>query len=198
MLGVLPDHREQGVASRLKWSQREAALARGVEVVTWAFDPLQAPGADLSLGRLGAVADEFVEDMYGNAGPASASRMPTDRLLARWELKAPRVTELLTRGEHPRGGPPPQLPRINEVEWSAGWPVSSDPNLDLAEPRLLLEIPPDWDTLCQAAPRMAQDWQAKARAALQGYLGRGYVASGFAASEEEGRRRPLYVLEKPA
>jgi predicted GNAT superfamily acetyltransferase len=90
----------------------------------------------------------------------------------------------------------PPYARINEVKWQAGWPVSSAPILDLGDDELLLEIPPDWDVLCQAAPRMAEDWHAKVRQSLQGYLGRGYIAADFAPTEERGRRRPLYVLRK--
>jgi predicted GNAT superfamily acetyltransferase len=66
----------------------------------------------------------------------------------------------------------------------------------LSDPELLLEIPPDWDVLGQAAPLVAQDWHGKVRRALQAYLGRGYVAADFVPSEERGRRRPLYLLRK--
>ena len=92
--------------------------------------------------------------------------------------------------------PAPVLPRINDVKWQAGWPVSSDPRLDLEAPELLLEIPPEWDVLCQAAPRVAAGWQERVRRAFQAYLGRGYVVADFAPTEEAGRRRPVYVLKR--
>ena len=92
--------------------------------------------------------------------------------------------------------PAPALPRVNEVKWQAGWPVSSDPRLELEAPELLLEIPPEWDILCRAAPRVAEVWQARVRQAFQAYLGRGYVAADFAPAQEGGRRRPLYVLRR--
>jgi predicted GNAT superfamily acetyltransferase len=122
--------------------------------------------------------------------------MPTDRLIVRWDLNAARVRELVSDGDPPRTVPTPAAPRINDVKWQAGWPVSSEPRMDLDQPELILEIPPEWDVLCQAAPRMAADWQSKVGRALQGYLGRGYVAADFAPTEEGGRRRPLYLLRK--
>jgi predicted GNAT superfamily acetyltransferase len=64
----------------------------------------------------------------------------------------------------------------------------------LQDPELLLEIPPDWDVLCQAAPLVAQDWHGKVRRGLQAYFGRGSGAADFVPSEERGRRRPLYLL----
>jgi predicted GNAT superfamily acetyltransferase len=90
----------------------------------------------------------------------------------------------------------PDRPHINEVKWQAGWPVSSEPDLGLGGDELLLEIPPEWDVLSRAAPRLAQDWHGKVRRALGHYLSRGYIAADFAPTEERGRRRPLYVLRR--
>ena len=122
--------------------------------------------------------------------------MPTDRLLVHWELNAPRVKDRLREGEPPRSEPEPPFPRINDVKWQAGWPVSSDPRLDLQATELLLEIPPDWDVLAKAAPRVAEDWHGKVRTAFTEYFGRGYVAADLSPTEEKGRRRPLYVLRR--
>src|SRR5262245_56846391 len=65
MVGVLPDLQGQGLGARLKWAQREAALARGLKIITWTFDPFQARNANLALHRLGAVATEFLPNFYG-------------------------------------------------------------------------------------------------------------------------------------
>jgi chorismate synthase len=195
MLAVLPEYQRQGLGARLKWAQRDEALARGVDHLTWTFDPMQARNASLNLRRLGAVAPEFVEDFYGITTSTLHHGLPTDRLVVRWDLNAERVRRLRD-GEPPRLAPMPAVPRINDIKWQAGWPVSSDPRLDLDAPELLLEIPPDWDVLSSAAPRVAADWHGKVRAALQCYLGRGYVAADFAPTEDAGRRRPLYILRK--
>jgi chorismate synthase len=196
MLAVLPERQAQGVGVRLKWAQRDAALARGLTLITWTYDPMQARNASLNLRRLGAVATEFVPDFYGITTSSLHHGLPTDRLLVRWELDSARVSERAAQGEPPRTVPAPDHPRVNDVKWQAGWPVSSEPRLDLDADELLLEIPPDWDVLCSAAPRVAQDWHGKARRAFEAYIGRGYAAADFAPTEEGGRRRPLYVLRK--
>lgn len=196
MLAVLPKHQKRGVGARLKWAQREDALARGVDLISWTFDPLQARNANLNLRRLGARATEFLENLYGITSSSLHHGLPTDRLLVRWELRAPAVVERAAAGEPPATVAPPALPRINDVKWQAGWAVSSEPRLALEDPALLLEIPPDFDVLHGSAPRVAQDWHAKVGRALRAYLGRGYVASDFAPTEEAGRRRPCYVLSK--
>jgi predicted GNAT superfamily acetyltransferase len=196
MVAVLPEYQQRGVGLRLKWAQREEALSRGIGLLTWTFDPLQARNANLNLRRLGASATEFLENLYGVTTSSLHHGLPTDRLLVRWELASPRVQALTAQGEPSRTVSPPSAPRINEVKWQAGWPVSSDPRLDLETPELLLEIPPEWDILCRAAPRVAEVWQTKVRQAFQGYFSRGYVAADFAPTQEGGRRRPLYVLRR--
>src|SRR5919109_3276797 len=41
MLGVAPGARERGIGVRLKLAQRERALAQGIDLIEWTFDPLQ-------------------------------------------------------------------------------------------------------------------------------------------------------------
>ncbi|HJS57495.1 MAG TPA: GNAT family N-acetyltransferase, partial [Vicinamibacteria bacterium] len=65
MLAVLPEHQKLGLGVRLKWAQRQEALERGLTLITWTFDALQARNANLNLRRLGAEAAEFVENLYG-------------------------------------------------------------------------------------------------------------------------------------
>jgi len=196
MLAVLPEWQKHGVGARLKWAQREEALRRGLGLVTWTFDPLQARNAHLNLRRLGASSSEFLQDFYGITSSSIHHGLPTDRLVARWELDSGRVKALAAGGDLPATVAAPILPRVNDVKWQAGWAVSSEPRLDLDAPELLLEIPPEWDVLCSAAPRVAEDWHRKVRRAFEAYLGRGYAAADFAPTEEGGRRRPLYVLRR--
>jgi chorismate synthase len=196
MLAVVPEYQKRGVGVALKWAQRDDALERGIGLITWTYDPMQGRNAHLNLRRLGATAPEFFEDFYGVTTSTLHHGMPTDRLLVHWELRSPRVQERRQQGEPPRTEPAPPFPRVNDVQWQAGWPVSSAPRLELEAPELLLEIPPDWDVLAKAAPRVAEDWHGKVRHAFRYYFGRGYVAADFSPSEEKGRRRPLYILRR--
>jgi predicted GNAT superfamily acetyltransferase len=196
MLAVVPEHQKHGVGVRLKWAQREEALARGLTFITWTYDPMQAGNASLNLRRLGAMAAEFLPNFYGITSAALHHGLPTDRLLVRWDLQSPRVLERLGGVEPAATTVVPSLPRINDVKWQGGWPISSEPRLEMDEPELLLEIPPDWDVLSRSGPRVAEDWQAKVRRALQSYLSRGFVAADFAPTEDGGRRRPYYVLRR--
>ncbi len=196
LLAVLSRHRRQGLGLRLKWAQRRAALARGVSLVTWTFDPLQARNASLNLRRLGGVAAVFLPNLYGTTSSPLHHQLPTDRLEIRWELKTTRVETLARDGAPPGDEPAPSIPRINDVAWRPGAPVSSAPRLGLDAPRLLLEIPVDWDSLCGDSPQLATQWQGTVREALATYLGRGYEATDFALTGAGDRRRALYVLSQ--
>jgi predicted GNAT superfamily acetyltransferase len=197
MVAVLPEHQKRGLGARLKWAQRDEALRRGTSLITWTYDPLQARNAHLNLRRLGALGVAFLENFYGITTSSLHHGLPTDRLLVHWNLNDERVARLVREGEPPRTTTAPASPRVNEVKWQAGWPVTSPARLDLAAPELLIEIPPDWNVLCQAAPRVAEGWHAAVRTAFVAYFAAGYRAVDFIPTEEGGRRRPLYVLRKP-
>ena len=196
MLAVVPEYQQRGVGLRLKWAQREDTLVGGLGLITWTYDPLQARNAHLNLRRLGGEAIEFLENFYGITTSSLHHGLPTDRLLVRWMLDSERVRRLAAEGPGPATVSMPSSPRINDVRWQAGWPVSSEPRLEMDDPELLLEIPPEWDVICQKSPWVAGDWQGKVSRAFQAYFGRGYVAADFAPTEEGGRRRPFYVLRK--
>jgi len=140
MLAVLPAWRGRGLGLRLKWAQRERALARGLALVTWTFDPMRAANARLNLRHLGAVARDYLPDLYGRTSSALHQGLPTDRLLARWELASPRVRGLAAGLAAPR--PPLDAPRLNDVRVHDGLPVSSAPRLEPTARRVQLELPP--------------------------------------------------------
>jgi len=100
MAAVLPDFRDLGVGRRLKLAQREDALARGIPLVEWTFDPLQSRNAYLNICRLGGVARRYLTDVYGSTSSPLHAGLPTDRLVAEWHLESERVISLL-RGRKP-------------------------------------------------------------------------------------------------
>lgn len=193
MLGVRSDARGHGLGLRLKWAQRDAALRRGLGLVTWTFDPMRAPNARLNLRHLGAEARELLPDFYGATTSPLHQGLPTDRLLARWELASPAV---VARAAGRPPAPPSGAPLAFEVSWHHGQPVPQPLRPDLDDPRLLVEVPADWDAVCRTDGALAATWQAAVRAAFTTYLGRGYAAVDLQVDGEGQRRRARYVLEK--
>lgn len=101
MLAVRKDHRNSGLGRRLKLLQREDALARGIELIEWTFDPLEIKNAYLNVERLGALARRYTINQYGITSSPLQGGLPSDRLIAEWWLKSKRVETLLATGKNP-------------------------------------------------------------------------------------------------
>ncbi|HBY61386.1 MAG TPA: acetyltransferase [Solibacterales bacterium] len=91
MLGVLAEYRNSGVGRSLKLAQREEALARGIELIEWTFDPLEIKNAYFNMERLGAVVRRYVLNQYGATTSHLHGGLPTDRCVAEWYIRSPRV-----------------------------------------------------------------------------------------------------------
>ncbi|MFZ0731050.1 MAG: GNAT family N-acetyltransferase [Candidatus Sulfotelmatobacter sp.] len=101
MLAVRKDHRNSGLGRRLKLMQREDALARGIELIEWTFDPLEIKNAYLNIEKLGAISRRYNINQYGITSSPLQGGLPSDRLIAEWWLKSKRVANLLQNGKNP-------------------------------------------------------------------------------------------------
>ncbi len=95
MLAVQQAYRNRGLGTQLKLEQRRDALSRGIRHMEWTFDPLEIKNAFLNIHRLGAIARAYRVNFYGVSSSRLQSGLPTDRLLAEWELDSPRVQAIL-------------------------------------------------------------------------------------------------------
>ncbi|PZR99775.1 MAG: hypothetical protein DLM69_07050 [Candidatus Chloroheliales bacterium] len=91
MLAVLPEYQEQGIGRALKLAQREAAMAQGLELMSWTFDPLVARNAWFNIVKLGCTVREYVINLYGEMQSATHAGLPTDRFSTEWWLRSARV-----------------------------------------------------------------------------------------------------------
>ena len=141
--------------------------------------------AHLNLVRLGATADEYVPDMYGDSKSPLHAGLGTDRLVVRWALKSPAVCRRaeagagaakLTAGEYlvvPDGahtiswGIEEHVPAVKEVSVMADLPV------------LGVAVPADIDRLKGRSMQIAMEWRAATREVFHHYLEQGYAAAGF-------------------
>lgn len=89
MLGVLAEYRNAGVGRQLKVRQRDDALARGIDLIEWTFDPLEIKNAYFNVERLGAVVRRYLRNQYGASSSPLHGGLPTDRLVAEWWIRTP-------------------------------------------------------------------------------------------------------------
>ena len=112
MLGVLPKYRNTGLGRRMKLKQREFALENGIDLIEWTFDPLEVKNAFFNIERLGTIVRRYVRNQYGTTSSHLHSGLPTDRLVAEWWLRSPRV-EILCLASGPREGTRRESARIS-------------------------------------------------------------------------------------
>jgi len=168
MMAVAAAYQNRGLGARLKWAQRERALAEGRSFITWTWEPLRARNAHFNLNRLGVTVSSYGVNFYGpddySWGEYVAHGIDSDRLFAEWELGSARVAELARGGRPEPFGPPARM----------------------------IEIPPDWSGMLKTDPQGARREQLRVRVEFLSAFDAGLVCAGFERDDE----RPRYLLYK--
>jgi predicted GNAT superfamily acetyltransferase len=200
MLGVAPAARAKRVGLQLKHAQREHAIAAGIDLIEWTFDPLQALNAHVNLARLGVVVEEYQNDMYGPSASPLHFGTPTDRLIAAWRLTAPHVERRvsLSGAALIRDQSVMSAVAVNRSEAKGEWLAPSTARLDLERHRrLIVEIPTDFTEMQSRRPDLAMEWRMIIRSIFQTYLPQRYRVVDFFLSRE-ARRGHYLLAEKTA
>jgi len=180
MLAVLPAWRSRGIGRALKLAQRRLARERGIDKITWTFDPLQAPNAYLNLHRLGTRARRYLVNHYGQMEDDINRGMPTDRLVAEWSV---------------RTDPPPHRAGgqwILPAASAGGVPRPGAVPAHIPEAGGLVAVPSDIAPLRTAHPQLLQQWRAALRSTLQEAFAAGLTAVDF--RRDAGDGVSAYVL----
>jgi predicted GNAT superfamily acetyltransferase len=157
MVAVLPQYQSRGIGRLLKIQQREDALARDIGLIEWTFDPLELRNAYFNVARLGAIIRSYIADMYGSSSSPLHARLPTDRLIAEWQLGSPRVRAC--------------------IEGARAHPTKSA--VSIAVPNKIAEL------RC-TAPARALEIQARVRREFGRLFEERYAVTGFSLTEEAG------------
>jgi len=197
MLGVTAEARDRGLGARLKLAQREAALAMGVDLIEWTYDPLQAMNAHLNFAKLGVVVEDYEENVYGESSSVLHRGTPTDRFVAEWHITLPHVERRIAAIDRPvmRDRSVSDAPVVNASLERDEWLRPGTPRLDHGDRRLLVEIPVGFTEMQASEPDLALDWRLATRAIFQTYLGRGYKVVDFFLARAS--RRGQYLLAAP-
>lgn len=157
MTAVSDGYRDRGIGRRLKLFQREDALARGINLVEWTFDPLVTRNAYFNFMRLGAFARRYVPDAYGITTSPLHGSLPTDRLVAEWHLRSGRVRLALAATHAAAPNPSQHAVRIT--------------------------IPSNIEELRTTHPSGAREVQSEVREQFLEWLNKGYAATAVAPTE---------------
>ncbi len=177
-VGVLPQYQDSGLGYQIKLAQREEALARNINLITWTFDPIQGRNARFNLHKLGAVANTHYRELYGQMRDELNQGLPTDRLRADWWLDSDRVRQRLAQPVADLW--PVDCPVVNPVKIQAdGLPVLSA-TIELPPASCcLVEMPGNIQQLKNRAPHIALQWRLQSRQIFEQAFARGYTAVDF-------------------
>jgi predicted GNAT superfamily acetyltransferase len=201
MVGVLEEWRGRGVGYQLKLAQREHALAQGLELVTWTYDPLESLNAALNIGKLGVVCRTYFRELYGEMEDERNVGLSSDRFEAEWWVASQRVVARVTSG-----GYRPSLDAVLEsgaqllnpaTAGPDGLVLPSPPSLEpMAEETVLVEIPAHLQAIKAADMALAQQWRAQTRQIFERCFAAGYTVTEFVSELQGDLRRSYYVLQR--
>jgi predicted GNAT superfamily acetyltransferase len=198
LTGVVPGYQSRGLGYEMKQLQRKIAQSEGIELIVWAFDPLQSGNAHFNLARLGATASRYIENMYGERTDSLNAGVPTDRLIADWETVDRPAVEIAA----PELAGLPRLIGAGQggIDKVAGDSIAPDPHFagiaSDGQARLLLEIPEDISRLRRESPKLAECWRLAVNEAFRASFAAAYRAVSFVRDESSGSRRLFYVLDR--
>ena len=165
MLAVDEGLRDAGIGYALKLEQRRRALADGVRLVVWTFDPLQSRNAHFNINKLGVVVRRYTENFYGeHHASIFDAGIGSDRVFAEWWVGSERVARALA-GE-----------RVAPPVGGTG-----------------VEIPSDFNAVKRSSLDEALLWRLRTREQFQSCLSRGLAAVGFERDPARGRSRYAFT-----
>lgn len=202
MVGVRPDYRNFHAGYYLKLAQRERALEKGLDEITWTFDPLQSLNAHLNFAKLGVISSRYVVNFYGEETSSPLHQgFGTDRLWVRWLLNSERVAQHVS--PVPSGAQKiahafnaADIIRSALIYNEGSRPMLGDFSGSLSANRCAIEIPGDVNALKEREPRLGIEWREATRSAFMTAIEAGFVVEDFLRIEGEPGARWFYLLKR--
>lgn len=167
MTAVLQEFQSYGIGTKLKWAQRERALADSVKFIKWTYQPVLARNAFFNLEKLGVIIKHYEPNFYGTDYSTSHEQegklgLDSDRIFAEWHLESPKV-KALAKGEK---------------------------YVETAEAKLTIEIPNNWSDLVKNDLPQAINEQNRIKNEFQKAFAEGLICKSFLRDEAH----PRYLL----
>jgi predicted GNAT superfamily acetyltransferase len=175
MTGVIPEFQSKGVGRMLKLKQRTYALKQGYDFICWTYDSMQSLNNWFNLNTLGAVTRKYHVNYYGELEDRVNEGLATDRFLAEWWIKSPRVRKRIRSlfGSSQFD----ELLVANPTKIESGIRVPSGKSSLKQSDTVLVEIPYNYDTLRDVNRRILIKWREQTRELYMRLFKSGYIAT---------------------
>ncbi len=167
MAGILPEYRGQKLGQQIKWAQRDAVLAMGIDRIVWTFDPLETLNGRLNIHKLGTICNTYKRNVYGEGHDGLNWGVPTDRFYVDWHIASDWV-----QAHADESHPSPDFgeltavntPIINPPFKDNGiWRVGSIDAAAFEQERVLTAVPRNYQAVKKANMEWGLDWRLHAR-----------------------------------
>jgi predicted GNAT superfamily acetyltransferase len=204
MLAVLSEYRNFQAGFYLKVVQREYVLAKGLDEITWTFDPLQTLNAHLNFSKLGVVSRRYLVNFYGEATSSPLhTGFGTDRLWVSWLLNSEKVERCISRGPSHRAirmaAASKDAAAILEsalIYSDGGRPFLGAFKDVLSGSRCTIEIPRDVNAIKEREPALGTEWREATRAGFLAAIENGFLVEDFIRIEGFSGPRWFYSLTR--
>ncbi|QOY35210.1 GNAT family N-acetyltransferase [Anaerobacillus isosaccharinicus] len=186
-LGIDPEYRKFGIGEKLKIAQREVALEKGYDLITWTYDPLETVNGYLNLHKLRAVCSSYLENAYGDMDDNLNGGLPTDRFLVEWHIKDPVKKKTISVEAKP--------PVAITTSVQNGYLVPEKNHLDYKETTIVVPVPGNFQELKKYDFTLALLWREMTREVFSHYLQFGWTVTDLR-KDDEIEQQYLYVLHK--
>jgi predicted GNAT superfamily acetyltransferase len=203
MLAVRPEYRNFQAGFRLKLAQRERVLEKGLDEISWTYDPLQSLNAHLNFAKLGVISRRYIVNFYGEATSSPLHQgFGTDRLWVRWLLNTERVMALVSQHPHPSAASnsDSDLDMSSSIRVALVTREGDEPeNADfgrLSGDRCTIEIPYNINALKERDPQAGIAWRNATRKAFLAAIDAGFEVANFLRVGSNTNPRWFYLLTR--
>ncbi|MCM3706603.1 MULTISPECIES: GNAT family N-acetyltransferase [Cytobacillus] len=185
-LGIHQEYRALGIGEKLKYAQKQTALEKGYDLISWTYDPLETVNANLNLHKLRAVCTQYTENAYGEMSDQMNAGIPSDRFLVEWRILDESPVRQLSAEV---------LPRAIEIEVADGLSTPEGVNLEYENEKILIPVPGNFQDIKKREFELALKWRKSTKEAFAHYLSKGWIVTDLI-KDETAENQYLYLLEK--
>jgi predicted GNAT superfamily acetyltransferase len=171
MTGVIAGYRDHRIGYHLKLAQRDWALKRDLDLITWTYDPLESRNAYLNIHLLGCTCQTYFRDYYGEMSDEMNQGIPSDRFRVDWWIRSKHVEDRLEdHADNVEGSRAAKavIPSDGQILNPADFGpramlIPSEKTDQPLESCILIEIPADMQSIRQQDSDLALDWRFHTR-----------------------------------
>ena len=198
LTGVIPDFQSKGIGRMLKLKQRDYALKEGYDLICWTYDSMQSINNWFNLNTLGALTRAYYVNYYGDMEDRVNEGLATDRFLAEWWIKSPRVKKRTSSRSLFVSGQVDDSLVANPTKIEFGVRIPTGQSSLKRSDSVLVEIPYSYDKLRDFNRRILIKWREETRELYVRLFKARYIAtevildkSDYPRSFVKLERRPL-------